>query len=149
MDEVSIDIDAPPQRVWSLLTDITQMGRWSPECQRCEWLGEPCGPSVGAKFKGWNKRGFMRWSTTSTVTTADEPSLFEWQVDKSGMRWGYRFDVNGDGTRVTEYREEVATKPLSIRIAYKSGLLGRDPDAIVVNGMRQTLERLKAAAESA
>ena len=30
VDEVSIDIDAPPERVWDLVTDVTAMGRWSP-----------------------------------------------------------------------------------------------------------------------
>jgi uncharacterized protein YndB with AHSA1/START domain len=147
-DTVSIDIAAPPEKVWGLLTDVTQMGRWSPECHRCEWLGGATGPVVGAKFKGHNKRGVMRWSTVSTVTTADEPNHFAWEVDKSAMRWGYQFVPIDGGTSVTEYREEYASFRLSVRLAYKLGLLGRDPDAIVLRGMRETLERLKAAAES-
>jgi uncharacterized protein YndB with AHSA1/START domain len=149
VDQVSIDIAAPPEKVWSLLTDVTQMGRWSPECNRCAWLDGAAGPKVGAKFKGWNKRGLMRWSTVSTVVTADEPSHFAWQVDNSGMQWGYKFDDDGEGaTHVTEYRQEVAGKPLYVKAAYKLGLLGRDPDAIILAGMRETLARLKAAAES-
>ena len=147
-DAVSIDIAAPPERVWGLLTDVTQMGRWSPECHRCEWVGGAAGPVVGAKFKGHNKRGVLRWSTVSTVTTADEPNHFAWEVDTSGMRWGYQFEPANGGTTVTEYREEYGGKPLYVRAAYKVGLMGRDPDAIILRGMRETLERLKAAAES-
>ena len=60
------------------------------------------------------------------------------------MRWGYRFEPSGDGTRVTEYRDELGPKPLTVRIAYKLRLLGRDPDAIVRQGMQETLNRLKA-----
>ena len=63
------------------------------------------------------------------------------------MKWGYRFEPSGDGTRVTEYRDELGVKPLSVRIAYKLRLLGRDPDAIVVQGMKETLNRLKTGAE--
>jgi uncharacterized protein YndB with AHSA1/START domain len=150
VDEVNIDIAAPPERVWALVTDVTQMGRWSPECHRCEWLDGASGPAVGARFKGWNRRGLMRWSTVSTVVTADEPSHFAWEVDTSKMRWGYRFEPSpgGGGTRLTEYRDEVGKKPLYVEIAYKLRLLGKDPDAIVLNGMRETLARLKAAAES-
>lgn len=148
MDQVSLDIGAPPEHVWPLVSDITNMGRWSPECHRCEWVDGASGPAVGAKFKGYNKRGFMRWSTVSTVVTAEEPSHFAWEVDRSGMRWGYRFEPSGSGTRVTEYREEVKGKPFTVRVAYKLGLLGRDPDAIVRRGMKETLERLKAGAES-
>jgi uncharacterized protein YndB with AHSA1/START domain len=148
VDEAAIDIDAPPERVWGLLTDVTAMGRWSPECYSCAWLDGADGPRVGARFKGRNKRGLLRWSTVSTVKVADEPRHFAWEVDRSGMRWGYRFEVVDGGTRVTEYREEVGPKPPSVRLAYALRLLGRDPDAIVRRGMTETLERLKAGAES-
>jgi uncharacterized protein YndB with AHSA1/START domain len=148
MDEVSVDIQAPPKHVWALLTDVTNMGRWSPECHRCEWVGGASGPAVGATFKGWNKRGLMRWSTVSTVVIADEPSHFAWEVKQSRMRWGYRFEASGDGTRVIEYRDELAQKPAYVRLAYKLRLLGGDPDAIVRQGMKETLDRLKAGAES-
>jgi hypothetical protein len=64
------------------------------------------------------------------------------------MRWGYRFEPLDGGTRVTEYRKEVGTKPPSVRLAYSLRLLGRDPDAIVRRGMAETLDRLKAGAEA-
>jgi uncharacterized protein YndB with AHSA1/START domain len=149
VDEASIDIAAPPERVWDLLTDVTSMGRWSPECYSCRWVDGATGPAVGARFTGRNKRGLLRWSTTSTVRVADQPRHFAWEVDRSGMRWGYRFDPVDDGTRVTEYREEVGPKPPSVRLAYALRLLGRDPDAIVRAGMAETLVRLKAGAEAA
>jgi uncharacterized protein YndB with AHSA1/START domain len=149
VDEATIDVDAPPERVWGLLTDVTSMGRWSPECYSCEWVDGTDGPVLGARFKGRNKRGLLRWSTVSTVVVADEPSHFAWEVDRSGMRWGYRFAPVAGGTRVTEYREEVASKPPSVRLAYALRLLGRDPDAIVRAGMAETLARLKAGAEAA
>jgi len=148
VDEATTDVDAPPERVWGLLTDVTNMGRWSPECYACEWVDGTEGPAVGARFKGRNKRGLLRWSTVSTVVVADEPSHFAWEVDRSGMRWGYRFAPVAGGTRVTEYREEVAPKPLSVRLVYALRLLGRDPDAIVRAGMAETLARLKAGAEA-
>jgi len=149
MDEVSIDVAAPPERLWAVLTDVTQMGRWSPECRRCEWLDNADGPTVGARFKGHNKRGLLRWSTVSTVVVADPPAHFAFEVHPSGMRWGYRFEPTGSGTRVTEYREEVRTKPAWNRLVYAAGLMGRDPDAIVRAGMAETLARLKAGAEDA
>jgi uncharacterized protein YndB with AHSA1/START domain len=148
MDEFTMEIEAPPAKVWGLVSDVTNMGRWSPECHRCEWIDGASGPVVGAKFKGWNKRGRLSWSTVSTVVTADEPREFAWTVDGSGMRWGYRFDETASGTRVTEFREEIGPKSLKARLGYKLGLLGKDPDAIVRSGMQETLQRLKAGAES-
>ena len=34
----SIDVAAPPELVYDLISDVTRMGEWSPECYRCEWL---------------------------------------------------------------------------------------------------------------
>jgi len=149
MDEVSIEVAAPPEKVWALLTDVTQMGRWSPECVRCTWLDGATGPAIGARFKGKNKHGLVSWSTTSTITKADAPTAIEWQVDKSGMQWGYRFEPDGEGgTRVTEYREKTKDTPLYVKLAQGSGLLGLHREQLMVEGMHQTLERLKAAAEA-
>lgn len=147
MDEISVDISASPERVWSLITDVTQMGKWSPECWSCTWLAGADGPVLGAQFKGRNKRGLMRWSTVSTVVIADAPDHFAFEVDDSGMRWGYRLEGTDSNTRVTEYREKVGPQPWFVRLAYATKLLGRDPDAIVRNGMSETLDRLKAGAE--
>jgi uncharacterized protein YndB with AHSA1/START domain len=148
VDEFSIEIAAAPAHVWALITDVTQMGRWSPECWSCTWLDGAQHAVVGARFKGRNRRGLMRWSTISTVVAADEPEHFSFDVDNSGMRWGYRLEPTEAGTRVTEYREEMRPKPWWVRVAYATRLLGRDPDAIVRQGMAETLNRLKAGAEA-
>src|SRR4029078_7922625 len=82
-DEVSIEVGAPPERLWALVTDVTQMGRWSPECWKCTWLDGATGPAVGARFQGHNRRGVIRWSTVSTVVIADAPDHFAFEVDNS------------------------------------------------------------------
>ena len=33
-------MSAPPERVWGLISDVTQIGRFSPETFEAEWLGE-------------------------------------------------------------------------------------------------------------
>ena len=59
-DEVTIDVSAPPERVYGLISDITRMGEWSPECRRCEWIDGATGPAVGARFRGHNRLGPVR-----------------------------------------------------------------------------------------
>ncbi|HUP73352.1 MAG TPA: SRPBCC family protein [Acidimicrobiales bacterium] len=34
--QVSIHIDASPEQVYDLVTDVTRMGEWSPETHRCK-----------------------------------------------------------------------------------------------------------------
>jgi len=68
--EVSMHMDATPEEVWALVSDVTRMGSWSPETTACRWVGGASGPSVGARFRGTNKRGPLLWQTTCTVTAA-------------------------------------------------------------------------------
>ncbi len=149
MDEASIDIAAPSAKVWELIADFSNMGKWSPELRRIIWLGGAKAPVVGARFIGVNRHGPVPWATFSRVTVCDEGSQIEWEVSTSSTRWGYRFeDAPGGGTRVTEYREAFKATPAIIKAALRSGFIGRDRDSLMLAGMRTTLERVKAAAEA-
>ena len=150
MDEVSLPIAAPPERLYDLITDVTQMGRWSPECTGGRWLGGADGPAPGARFRGSNRHGLVRWWTHCEVTRADRPSAFEFRVRESGMRWGYRFEpdpADPATTVVTEYRDHVRQPPALVAGLVRTGLLGRSREDMLVDGMRNTLQRLKVAAE--
>jgi uncharacterized protein YndB with AHSA1/START domain len=147
MDEASLYIEAPAERIYDLVTDVTQMGRWSPECTGGKWRKGATGPAVGAKFRGANKHGVMRWWTHCEITKADRPKAFEFKVAESGMVWGYRFEPDRDGTLVTEYREKTKEINPVIKAVQRSGLIGKDRENLMVQGMRDTLERVKAAAE--
>ena len=50
--DVSLHIDAPPDRVWGLVSDITNMGEYSPEVIEAEWIDGATGPSVGRALPG-------------------------------------------------------------------------------------------------
>jgi uncharacterized protein YndB with AHSA1/START domain len=148
-DEVSLHIAAPADHVYAIVTDIAQMGRLSPECTGGKWLDDATGPAVGARFKGSNKRGFARWSTTNRVVEAEPGRAFSFETLQSGTRWTYRMEPDGDGTVVTESRAAFKERPLIAKV-FSTVLLGGvdDHDDEMRDGMRQTLERLKAVAES-
>jgi uncharacterized protein YndB with AHSA1/START domain len=92
--QATIEIAAPPARVYDLIADITRMGEWSPECYRCEWMGDTEEPLVGARFHGHNRMGPLKWVTTCEIVTADRSREFAFTVihDKTGRestRWRY------------------------------------------------------------
>ena len=148
-DEVSLHIEAPAERIYDIVTDIAQMGRLSPECTGGKWLDGATGPTVGARFKGSNKRGIARWSTTNEVVEADPGRAFSFETQQSAARWTYRLQPEGTGTLVTERRELYKKRPAVATIFTKIFLGGDDShDDELREGMRQTLERVKAAAES-
>lgn len=51
---VGLDLTAPPQRVWDVVTDITLLPRWSTELLSVEWAEGFHGPALGAGFVGRN-----------------------------------------------------------------------------------------------
>ena len=61
-DEVSRQIAATPESVWSLVADVTRTAEWSPTVQRVEWVGDASGPEIGARFRGHNRQSGVRWS---------------------------------------------------------------------------------------
>ena len=141
-----IEIDASPQRVYELVSDITRMGEWSPECYRCEWLDGATTATVGARFRGHNRLGRVRWSADAVVTVAHPAHEFAFTtLHKNGReetQWTYRFDQITTGTQVTESYEFMWC-PITNRIAE----LPIPRDRQLRRGIIETLTRIKAAAE--
>lgn len=114
-----------------------------------QWLsGEP--GCVGSRFRGRNRRGRSSWSTTCAVVESAPGRAFAFVVgkpEKPSARWRYDLEPLDEGTRVTESFE--LPKPLSwsSRLVTRLTLGVQDRHADLVQGMEQTLERLKAAAE--
>ena len=95
--EAEILVDAPPQRVWQLVTDIVLLGEWSPEYDGGEWLDGAAGPAGGARFRGRNSRQGRNWETTSTVVEAAPNSAFAWAVgDPANAVATWRFDLSAE-----------------------------------------------------
>ena len=147
--EVSVKVEAPPDRVYAMISDLTRMGEWSPETVKVEWLGEATGPTKGAKFKGHNRIGARRWSTKGEVAVADAGREFAFDISSVfGLpvaRWGYRMTPEGSGCTVTEYWEDLRGRTMKILGLAATGV--GDREAQNREGMKATLERLKAAAE--
>jgi len=101
----SIDIDAPPEVVWNLVTDITRMGEWSPECRRAEWKNGATGPAVGARFHGYNQAGTFEWDAPCVVSECVPGQVFAFDVPPDSepfTRWRFELAPNGTGTTLTE-----------------------------------------------
>ena len=143
----STTIAAPADRIYALIADVTNMGRWSPECVGCEWLDEP--GVVGSRFRGRNRRGFARWTTVAEVLVADPGTEFAFATLHKGepaTSWRYRFDSDGPTTTVTESFEAIRTPPL---VAFAERSLIRNRQQQLETGMARTLAAVKSAAESA
>lgn len=150
-DEVSMEIAASPMHVYALVSDITRMGEWSPECVRCSWAKGATGPEVGARFRARNQgRRGPAWFNTPTVTAADPGREFAFNRNGPGIgsyTWRYRLEPTGAGTRITESFD--AERPLGQLMSWitEKWTGSTDRDADLHEGMTATLTRLKAEAE--
>ena len=73
--DTSIDIDAPPQRVWDALLDFGSYGEWNEFLHHLD--GEP---RVGERLTmRLTPPDGMAMTFKPTVKNCDEPTLFSWQ----------------------------------------------------------------------
>ena len=145
---VTVAMDAPAQKVWDLVADIRNTGKFSPETFEAEWLDGATGPALGATFRGHVKRneiGPVYWSTCR-VTACEPGREFGFAVvvgDRAVNNWHYAMSPSGDGTDVTEsFRtfESALLKPIEF--------LGYPRKRRNIRDMRKTLEAIRDVVEA-
>jgi uncharacterized protein YndB with AHSA1/START domain len=145
--QAQIDIDAPVAEVWALVSDLGKMPQWSPQCRLMKARGGPV--RQGSKTFNLNRRGMLFWPTTSQITEFVPEKKLAFRVNENGTVWSYEFEPMGAGTRLTETRHaENGVKAFSNMTV--NALMGGVPsfEQELIEGMNQSLQRIKAAAES-
>jgi uncharacterized protein YndB with AHSA1/START domain len=144
------EINASAEQVWKMVSDLPRMGEWSPENEGGVWLKGADGPKEGVKFRGANRQGKRRWKTIATIIDVEPGRKLTFRITVLGIpdsEWSYDFEPTDGGCHVTESWTDQRPgwfKPLT---ALVSGVSDRETHNRA--GMEQTLEALKAAAESA
>lgn len=139
-------INAPVSKVWELISDLKNMPRWSPQCRLMKTFG-PLRP--GAKTINLNRRKFLFWPTTSQITELVPEKKLAFRVNENGTVWSYELEPTETGTRLVETRHaENGVKAVSNMAV--NAVLGGVPsfERELVEGMNESLARIKAAAES-
>ena len=139
---------ASPEAVYDLVADVTRMGEWSPECRRCEWLDGADAAEAGRRFRGSNRFGVFRWSRTCEILTAERGVELSFRtvpdrIFRSSTRWTFRFVPEG---RQTVVQQSYVVERHSRAIDLFDRVTGHTE--AVDRGMRRTLARIKAAAET-
>ena len=134
-------------KVWSLVSDLSRMPRWSPQCRLMKALG-PVRP--GTRTVNLNRRNNLFWPTTSTITEVIPERKLAFRVNANNTVWSYELEPTATGTRVVETRHaENGVKAVSTMTvnAVLGGVSSFEQE--LVEGMNTSLARIKAAAEEA
>jgi uncharacterized protein YndB with AHSA1/START domain len=148
IQQASILIDAPPESVYAVISDVIRTGEWSPECHRCRWVDTAGKPEPGARFRGYNRYHWLRWSRLNEVIVAVPGREFAFTVlpdwfNRDSSTWRYTLAPEAGGTRLTE-RSEVHTWPGFV-VHFLTSLAGRPYD--MSDNLETSLQRIKAIAE--
>ncbi len=158
-----VEVACAAEDAWRLVSDVTRIGEFSPECIDAHWLDDASGLQVGARFEGTNRvvEGEIEaiWIRPCTLTAVRPGELFAYTV-------GDRFD--GSPASSWEFVIE-SLAPGRCRITQtfrheRDGLTGfrfhadREPDrarqiaderlTVLRAGMQETLLRMRARLES-
>lgn len=148
----SVRVAAEPGVVWSMVTDLPRMGELSPENRGGEWVGGATGPAEGARFRGVNRNGELRWWTRVRVVVFEPERLFTFDVRSPFgarvSRWSYEIERTAGGCMVTEHWYRVGNwfvrRILGPRVTGRDDRPGYNAESI-----EHTLAAMKTRAEAA
>jgi Polyketide cyclase / dehydrase and lipid transport len=102
----STPVNCSTADAWDLITSISRIGEFSPECIDAQWIEGADGPKVGARFEGTNSRqqgaDEIVWIRPCTVTVSVPGQAFAYVVGDRfdatpAVEWEYRLEAtNGE-----------------------------------------------------
>lgn len=144
--EGSIDIDAPPARVWEVVSDLRRMGEWSPQCKKMIIRGGEV--KQGTRTINVNRQGWKVWPTRSYVKVFEPERELALKIAENGTVWTYELEPTATGTRLTEHRTAPNGVSSLSNMLTKNVLGGTENfEAELEEGIAETLRHIKSAAE--
>jgi hypothetical protein len=144
----SVRIDAGPEVVYRLITDLPTLASLAEEAVAMQWCkGNAVAP--GAVFTGDNENGARSWTTKCTVTDAEPGRRFAFDVRHTIVpvaRWQYDIVATDGGCEVTESTWD--RRPGWFRKLAGKATGVSDRVAVNTQNIQLTLQRLKQRAEA-
>ncbi len=145
--ETSVQIDAPPVKVWALVSDLPRLAEWSPQVVSSK-VRDGGSMREGARLRNLNRRGLLIWPTNSKVLTFEPHRLIAFVVTDNQAVWSFEIEPTATGSRLT-HRRETPRGLSKISLFLTEKVLGGQErfTAELERGMAQTVARVKAEAE--
>ena len=140
----STEVQASPDEIYAVVSDVTRIPAWSPETVRVEWLAPD-------RFRAWNRRRLGRWQTTARVAEADPGRRFSFVVQAMGgdwTRWTYLIEPVDGATRLTETCQMCVPLPLGAVIFERFFLFVWDRRTDLRDNIQLSVDRIRGIVEA-
>lgn len=140
-NNVAVTVDAGIDQVWNVVRDVTRVGEWSHECVAAAWLGDATSAVPGARFRGRNRAGIIRWGRVCEIVSAEQYELV-WRTVPTTLypdssEWRITLDKVDDGTRISQ-RFRVLRVPKMLGVIYAMLIpKHRDRTPALMNDLRR------------
>lgn len=109
---VEVELTAPTDAVWRVVSDVTRIGEWSHECGNAHWIDGASSAVLGARFRGGNKALWWRWSRTSEIIDIQPGRALMWRTTPTwrfhdSTVWAIALEPLAAGTRIVQTFEVV------------------------------------------
>ena len=104
---------------------------------------------MGAEFTNLNHEGELEWTTHAEIIRYDAEQAIAFRVAENWVVWSFLLEPADDGTVLTQ-RRETPDGLSDLSLEWTDAFMGGQAafTETMRAGMRQTLERIKAAAEA-
>lgn len=153
----STTVNAPASKVWQRVTDLSAMGKRSPQCKKMILLprrkssaagtgnvgasasaganaagagasgSAGAAPAPGTVTINFNRQGILWWPTWAVVTEVVPEKVFEFKIPLNGTRWRFELAPAADGAQTVLTEKRLAP-------GGKTSLISRVLVAVVLGG---------------
>lgn len=143
---VSETIQATPDKVWAIVTDIDGAAERISEIKKIEVLERPSDGLLGLKWRETRVMFGKEANETMTITAVEPGQWYETSAINCGTEYRSRIEVVDKGDDVTELKFSFEGKPLTL-LARIFSFIGYFFTGMLKSCMEKDLADIKRAAE--
>jgi uncharacterized protein YndB with AHSA1/START domain len=148
--EQGIEIAAPVPQVWALVSDVRRMPGWSPQVTSTRLRSGFETVQLGTQFTNRNAYGELEWTTHAEIVRLEPEQELAFRVEENWAIWSFHLHPTETGGTLLTQRRELPEGLSDLSKELTDGFMGGQ-DAFTdsqLAGMRETLGRIKSAAEA-
>lgn len=146
MLEDTIEIEAPRDRVWEVVSDVRRLAEWSPQVESTRLADDLKVVELGVRFTNANRHGELTWKTHGTIVTFDPGHEIAFRIEENWVVWSFRLEETHRRTVILTQRRDAPAGISDLSRDLTEAFLGGQEvfTETMRAGMRQTLQGIRA-----